>query len=316
MGPDELVQISHAARRFYVEKASQVTIAEELGVSRFKVARMLEKAVQTGVVTFTIKSPATVDLDLSIQLKNRFGLQHALVVRTPNEEPEVIQDALGTVAAQLLEEITVEGAVLGFTAGRTLNATTLHLSSLPYCEVVALGGVAGPVKEHGVEVIRRVGEVTGGPTFPIFAPLFVTNADAATTLRSDRGIAQAYAKFNRVDIGVVAVGSWSPPDSQLYDAAREAGIADALLDQGVVGEVGATLFTNTGEIIDTIDDRSLAITPAQLRRIPEVIAVAGGRSKAIAIHAALLTGLVNSLVTDQGTAQRLLADAGAPAGPK
>lgn len=315
MGPDELVQISHAARRFYLDKASQVTIADELGVSRFKVARMLEKAVQTGVVTFTIKSPAAVDLDLSIQLKTRFGLQHALVVRTPNEEPEVIQDALGTVAAQLLEEITPEGAVLGFTAGRTLNATTLHLSALPYCEAVALGGVAGPVKEHGVEVIRRVGVVTGGPTFPIFAPLFVASAAAANALRSDRGIAQAYAKFNRVDIGIVAVGSWSPPDSQLYDAANEAGVAEFLLEQGVVGEVGATLFTESGAIIDTIDDRSIAITPSQLRRIPEVIAVAGGAAKAIAIRAALHTKLVDSLITDAGTAQRLLAEE-TSAGPR
>jgi DNA-binding transcriptional regulator LsrR (DeoR family) len=312
MGPDELLQISHAARRFYLDQASQVSIAEELGVSRFKVARMLDKAVRSGVVTITIKSPPTIDLDLSIQLKNRFGLQHALAVRTPNEEPEVIQDALGTVAAQLLEEITPEGGVLGFTAGRTLNATTLHLSALPYCEVVALSGVAGPVKEHGVEVIRRVGVVTGGPTFPIFAPLLVANAVAASALRSDHGIAQAYAKFKRIDIGVVAVGSWAPPDSQLYDAAHEVGIADDLVRQGVVGEVAATLFTESGAIIDTIDDRSIAITADQLRRIPEVIAVAGGATKAVAIGAALRTRLVDSLVTDAATAQWLLAQGDTP----
>ncbi|NYK09058.1 DNA-binding transcriptional regulator LsrR (DeoR family) [Leifsonia naganoensis] len=306
MGPDELVQISHVARRFYLENASQVAIADELGISRFKVARLLEKAVKDGVVTITIQSPPSIDLDLSIGLRNAFGLSRALAVPTPNEDPAVVQDQLGSVAAQLLEEIAFEGAVLGFTAGRTLNATTLHLTRLPYCEVVALGGVAGPVKEHGVEVIRRVGEVTGGPTFPIFAPLFVASAPVANALRVDRGIAQAYAKFPRVDIGMVAVGSWAPPDSQLYDAASEAGIAEQLLDQGVVGEVGATLFTADGTTIDTIDDRSIAITGEQLRRIPEVIAVAGGRAKTRAIRAALNTGMVNSLVTDASTAQRLL----------
>lgn len=306
MGPDELVQISHVARRFYIDKASHVQIGEELGVSRFKVARMLDKAVQSGVVKITIQNPASVDLDLSIELKNRFGLQHALAVTTPSDEPEVIQSALGAVAAQLLEEIVPAGAVLGFTAGRTLNATTMQLTSLPYCEVVALGGVAGPVKEHGVEVIRRVGEVTGGPTFPIFAPLFVSNAEVAEALRSDRGIAEAFTRFARVDIGVVAVGSWQPADSQLYDGAARAGIAESLLAAGVVGEVGATLFTESGEIVDAIDDRSVAITVDELRRIPEVIAVAGGVTKTVAIRAALRTGLVKSLITDAATAERLL----------
>lgn len=307
MGPDELMQISYAARRHYLDGASQVAIADELGISRFKVARILEKALQSGIVKIQIENPSKVDLDLSIQLKRGFNLIHALAVNTPNENAEVIQDSLGKAAAQLLEEITTEDTFLGFTAGRTLNATSHHLTKLPYCEIVALGGVAGPVKEHGVEIIRRVGEITGGPAFPIFAPLIVSSHAAAQALRSDGGIAQAYSKFTKVTLGVVAIGSWSPPDSQLYSAAKEAGIAEELLLQGVVGEVGATLFKEDGTIIDTIDDRSIAITAKQLRNIPEVIGVAGGQAKTKAILAALRTGLVTSLVTDIQTAKRLLA---------
>ena len=43
-----------AARRFYLEDRSKVEIAEELGISRFKVARLLEQARETGVVTITL----------------------------------------------------------------------------------------------------------------------------------------------------------------------------------------------------------------------------------------------------------------------
>lgn len=42
------------ARRFYLEDRSKTEIAEELGVSRFKVARLLEQARVTGVVTITV----------------------------------------------------------------------------------------------------------------------------------------------------------------------------------------------------------------------------------------------------------------------
>jgi DNA-binding transcriptional regulator LsrR (DeoR family) len=43
-----------------------------------------------------------------------------------------------------------------------------------------------------------------------------------------------------------------------------------------------------------------------LRRVPEVVAVAGGIRKATAIGAVLRSGLVTSLVTDTAAAEHLL----------
>src|SRR5437667_21428 len=40
-GPEELVQTAAMARLFYLENKSKIEIAEEFGISRFKVARML-----------------------------------------------------------------------------------------------------------------------------------------------------------------------------------------------------------------------------------------------------------------------------------
>jgi DNA-binding transcriptional regulator LsrR (DeoR family) len=307
MGPDELIRISYAARRYFRDNRSRIQIAEELDVSRFKVARMLEKAQELGIVRIEITSPGTVDLDLSIGLRTRFGLKRALAVTTPNETPEVIQDSLGRVAADLLMEIAVEDDVLGFTAGRTLNLATRYLTRLPHVDIVALGGVAGPVKEHGVEIIRRVGQIAGGTAYPIFAPLLVSSAETARSLRADPLIADAYSKFDRVTKGMIAIGSWVPPDSQLFNAADEAGIATSLIEQGVVGEVCAILFDAQGRIVDSIDDRSIAITADQLRAIPEVIAVGGGPRKTTAVLAAIRTGLIDTIVTDAALATRLLA---------
>jgi DNA-binding transcriptional regulator LsrR (DeoR family) len=50
----------------------------------------------------------------------------------------------------------------------------------------------------------------------------------------------------------------------------------------------------------------LAIETEQLRRVPEVIAVAGGPAKAVAIDAVLRSGLVTTLIVDAGTAEYLL----------
>ncbi len=59
MGPDELVRISHVARRHYLDGKTKIEIADELGVSRFKIARMLEDALAQGLVKITIEAPAS-----------------------------------------------------------------------------------------------------------------------------------------------------------------------------------------------------------------------------------------------------------------
>ncbi|MHC9043245.1 sugar-binding transcriptional regulator [Microbacterium saperdae] len=268
---------------------------------------MIEKARELGIVRIEIQEPSDVDTHLSMALTRKFGLKRAVVVRTPSPEPEAIQEVLGRAAAQLLEEIVVEGDMLGFTSGRTLNAMARYLNHLPTCDLVALGGVAGPVKEHSVEIIRRVSTTSRGASYPIFAPLIVRSATTAAALRSDRLIADAFAHFPRVTKGVVAVGSWVPPNSQLYDAADELGLAQKLVHRGVVGEVAATLYDANGAIVPDLNDLTIAITAEQLKQIPEVIAVAGGASKTNAVRGALRSGLIHSVVTDSSLATRLLA---------
>jgi DNA-binding transcriptional regulator LsrR (DeoR family) len=73
-----------------------------------------------------------------------------------------------------------------------------------------------------------------------------------------------------------------------------------------VAEFGATLIADSGEIIHDLDDRCIAISEAGWRAIPTVIAVAGGPTKTRAVRALLTSGLIQGLVTDSATAERLL----------
>ncbi|WP_460947922.1 sugar-binding transcriptional regulator [Okibacterium endophyticum] len=304
--------MAHAATRYYIDNRSRIEIAEELGISRFKVARLLELALENGIVTIDIGMPGLVDVDLSIALQQRFALTRAIAVMSPSLKPEVVQESLGRVGAQLLSEIVVDGDVLGVTAGRTLSFMAKHTSSLARCEVVQLAGVAGPVRENGTEIVRRISRVSGGNAYSIFAPLLVRDAETAGALRNDPGIRESFRRFDGVTKAVVAIGSWNPPDSQLYDNARSVGLLDELLASGVQGEVAATLFDREGNEIDTVADRSIAISTEQLRAIPEVVGLAGGTLKVAAVRSAIESGVVTSLVTDVGLARRLLESAPGP----
>ena len=112
-GPAELVMLAAVARRHYLQNQSKVEIADELGISRFKVARMLESARERGLVRIEIVRQGSLDVDLSARLQQRFDLAHAVVVDTADADPGAVRHQLGRAAADLLSEVLVDGDVLG-----------------------------------------------------------------------------------------------------------------------------------------------------------------------------------------------------------
>lgn len=308
MGPEESVKLAFAAKRHYIDGRSRVEIAAEMGVSRFRVARMLDDAREAGMVNITVRAPGPVDADLSKRLQDAFGLRRALAVATPVESPELVQQYLGRVAALLLSEIAVDGDVIGLTAGRTMSVMARSLTNISHCDVVQLAGVAGPIQSTAVDVIRRVSRAAEGNAFTLYAPLVASDKASARAIRRQIDVQNSLEQINRVTLAMVAIGSWAPPDSEMYhNAAIGGGRRQQLLDRGVQAEIGATLIDTRGRVVDDIAELCIAASTEQLRAIGEVIGVAGGENKTEAVRVAIASGVIDSLVTDCELARRLLS---------
>jgi DNA-binding transcriptional regulator LsrR (DeoR family) len=81
----------------------------------------------------------------------------------------------------------------------------------------------------------------------------------------------------------------------------------ALRRAHAVGDICLHFFDEQGQVVASpFDDRVLGIDLETLRKVPRVVAVAGGDRKYTAIRAALLGGWVNVLITDLAVAQRLV----------
>jgi DNA-binding transcriptional regulator LsrR (DeoR family) len=77
-------------------------------------------------------------------------------------------------------------------------------------------------------------------------------------------------------------------------------------DLGAVGQVNLRFIAEDGSpVISELDELVVGVTLEQLKKADGVMAVAGGRSKYMAIRAALRGGWVNTLVTDLATAEYL-----------
>ena len=299
--------ITSVARRFYLDDVSKVQIAQEFGLSRFKVARLLEQARASGIVTITLDDGGLPDDALSTRLCEHLRLTECLVVGTHGSDVDARRQ-VGGAAAALLTDTLGAGDVLGLAWGRTITAMTAELRSLPPVSIVQLTGVVGSdLAESPVEVVRRASRRAGGQAHAIFAPLLLNDAATAAGLRRQPDVAQVLALFSRITVAFVAVGSWDPPISQLRELMSPQERAE-LERQGVRAEVAGVLIDQEGNLVgEEMAARCLSITATQLAAVPRVVAVAAGAAKASAVMAVTRSGLISTLVSDRALAEALLA---------
>jgi DNA-binding transcriptional regulator LsrR (DeoR family) len=309
--PAALVLSASVARRYFLDGHSKLEIAEEFGLSRFKVARLLEAARTSGLVRIEIGHKGLIDLDLSARLQSAFGLRHAVVVDTDDDSADSLRKHLGQVAADLLAEITGPDDVLGVAWSRSVGAMARALPRLAAVPVVQLtGAVSMPDgDDSSIDVVRDVARAAGGPAYVFYAPFTLPDAATARALREQREVALAFAQLPRVTTAVMGVGLWAPGQSTLYDTVKEHDRRE-LRRLGVCAEVSGVFVTREGTPVRTgLSDRMIGIDVEQMRSIPEVVAIAYGTAKTPAVRAALRSGLVGGLVTHSSVAQALLEEA-------
>jgi DNA-binding transcriptional regulator LsrR (DeoR family) len=308
-GPAELVLTASVARRYYVDGKSKVEIADEFNLSRFKVARLIHTARASGIVRIEIGYPGVIDVDLSGRLQTTFGLQHAVVVDTPEDDAASLRQHLGEAAAELLSEIVTPDDVLGLAWARSVSAMTTALTRLAATPVVQLtGALARPeLDDNSVGLVRQAALVSGGPAYFFHAPMIVPDAATARVMRRQPEIARCLARLGSVTKAVVGIGLWAPGLSTIYDATGERD-RRLLRRLGACAEISGVIIDADGVPIRApLTDRMIGITARELRATPEVIAIPYNVAKARAVLAAIRGGLVNGLVTHATLATTLLA---------
>ena len=308
--PAQVVLTASIARRYYLDGRSKVEIAEEFGLSRFKVARLLDAARESGLVRIEIRHQGEIDVDLSARLRDRFGLQHSIVVDTPDDDADSLRGHLGRAAARLLAEIITPQDVLGLAWARAVSAMARALPPLPGTPVVQLTGALSLPGEPdtSVDVVREVASASRGAAHVFYAPFTVPDAATARALRQQPEVARAFAQLPLVTKAVAGVGLWEPGQSTLYDALADAD-RTALHRLGVCADVSGVFLSADGEPVATeLSERMIGISADQMRAIPEVIAIPYGTAKAPAVHAALRSGLVGGIVTHTALAHAVLEE--------
>ena len=193
------------AQLHYVEELSKQDIATRLGMSRFKVARLLAQARTDGLVRIEIDEPLPVDAPAGRALERAFGLDLAVVTTEPG--------MLARAGAAWLPEWLGDGRVLGVGWGRTLAALAAALDPRPELRadvVQVCGAIAGlAAGTTSMEVALRLAEKLGGDAAVLAAPA-VASRRARDELLANAAVAPTVARWADLDLVLAGIGGHLP----------------------------------------------------------------------------------------------------------
>jgi DNA-binding transcriptional regulator LsrR (DeoR family) len=313
---DELRLMTKVARSYYEQGMRQSGIAESLHLSQSTVSRLLKRAEREQIVRVTVSVPPGVYADLEEALVATFGLRDAIVADcVRNDDDESVQRDVGRAAAYYLETALDQGECIGVSSwSSTILAMVEVMRQIPRpidARVIQiLGGAGEPqAKVHAAYLASRLAELVRGEATFLPAPGLVDSADVRQVLLNDSAIREVTKLFDEITLALVGIGTVEPSpllasSGNIFSDEE----LDTLRENGAVGDILYRFFDAEGNAVQTpLADRVTGMDLDQLRRVKRVVGIAGGARKFAAIRGALKGGLINTLVTDRFTAERLVS---------
>jgi len=309
--PTLLDEAARAGWLYYVAGMTQDQIALELGVSRQRAQRLVSRAVAEGLVRVRLDHPIARCIELEAGLVRRYGLQQARVAPGlgPGADPA---RATAAAAAALLEShlARAEPQTIAFGTGRALSAMVGEIAAQPnerHRIVSLIGNIAPDGSASFFDVIMRLAAKLHAPHFPMPVPLISETPQERALFHALRPVQIAARLAREADVVFVGIGQMGEDAPLWKDGFVTRAQLSEMQAKGAAGEIAGAVIDARGNYIETPISALVGGVRVEPGRPVPVIGVAAGPSKVVAVRAALLGRIVNCLVTDEPTAEALLA---------
>ncbi|AGY74709.1 sugar-binding transcriptional regulator [Clostridium autoethanogenum] len=319
---DEFEKINEAERlnflaelsdMYYELNMTQSEIANKLSTTRFKVSKLLQEARDKHVVEITINKPHSRVPKLENILKENFDLKDALVLDNKMLAYEETLSTLGKLGAQYVDDLISENSIVGVLWGKTLLNLIKNLKPKKKLPITTVQMVGSAAKDNTIvdsqELMRRMAKIYGGKCKYLYAPLYVDNDYARKALMHEPVLSDTIFFANKSDIILTGVGTTDAMfSSSLWANYLERVKQYNLDDLKAVGCIYGRVYNDLGEEVDIdINQKVIGIDTSAIRQANHVIGIAAGKFKAKAILGAIRGKYINTLITDDATASKILS---------
>lgn len=293
---------------YFAAGLTQQEIARRLGITRLRVNKIVGQLRTDGSVNIDIRIPVVRCVELEERLKARYGLKDARVIPSVSEA-DGQQRLIGEAAGVMLDQLMTDDMGVGIGWGRTLSFALRKIAPRRLSRswvATLMGGLTRGSGTNTFEVSTALANALGCECYCLAAPIFFPTAESRAALASHYGIAEALRRARNVDLALVSCGDLSDR-SLLVVTQTVSENLDNLKKAGAVGDLLGVFLDASGRPIDyPLNDRTMAISPADLKAIADSILASGGLSKAPIVKAILSFGYVKRIVTDEDCAAAIL----------
>jgi len=294
------------ARMYYEQDRTQSEIADQYGISRPMVSKLLKEARDKGIVTIRISAPREESggsLSLMELVGRCFGIYDGVAVPDgPNDQ--TTNEAVAEAAISYLSGLGGTGLGIGW--GHIIGDVVKHMEQretlVPIgtfvCPLIGNGGV-GLKNYHSNELVRSIAEHSGAQPRFIYSPACVLSEQELKLTRELDSYHEIYHVWEKLDVALANIGN-------LPDFASEARYGDQLIRQKAVGRILNYFMDSQGHIIRSDTDYAIQIPLELLSGTRHVVGICSANTSPKAFRGALKTGYLKHFIAPEHVVREAL----------
>ncbi len=242
--------------------------------------------------------------DLEQQLKKKLNIPNVIVVKGDSDKDELVKKEMGKSTAILLRQLIKENDVVTMTGGSTIAEVANMMSETPHLSsnifVPARGGIGETHEYLANTIVSQMAKKVGGNYRLLHIPDVISEA-TYKSLVTEKYIQESLDLIRSAGIVIHGIG-----DAKVMALKRKVSKEILMLidEEKAIGEAFGYYFDKDGNIVYNM--KTIGMKLDDLSGISNIIAVAGGKSKANAILAVLKNNFKQTLVTDEGAANAII----------
>ena len=300
-------------RMYFMDNFNQREIAEKLNLSRIKVNRYINYARKNNLVEIHLNIPPQGNAPLELAIEQNFGLNECRIVDS-FANPEGTLKLMALELSKIFDRIIKKNDYLGVSWGTTIEAMAKYIrvkkkKDLKVIPITGGAGIEGSGRFSNF-VTKEIADQFDGMSYMINVPAVLDTKEARIIIEKDKQLKILFDLTKRISIVLVGIGDISTEMSLCKIGVLKKRDINYLTRKGAIGMVNMLCIDKNGNHLkNSIDERMINIFPEKLiKKACISIGVAIGDKKVEVIRAALKGKIINTLITDENTAEKLMSD--------
>ena len=300
---------------YYIYEKKQSEIADDLGISRTTVSRLLQIGKNLGIVKIELKNVFGRNYEsLERRLEDTFGLKEVVIVNDANidsekERAEHISRETLKYLSRILKEKEYVGVSMGYTLYNIISSKEV-VDPISCTFIPVVGGAEyrqGHEECHSDIIAKGFAKKFGGKSISFFVPAVFSDKNVMEYFLNEPSVKEVTKLYKKMTTVIAGVGSIDDNNTLLQTGYISKEQLEQYRNDGAVGDCFMKfqdIDGNQSKFSD-FNDRVVGLKKEELMKIKNRVAVVSGKRKAKAVIGSLKTNRINVLITDYECVQEI-----------